>query len=135
MSTCRDCGQDITFRYISGVCTPIHLDGYCAGRSQYSDDSLRHAVRTCCPRCPQMVYLVRHNGGSVWLDELGWPWPKHSCFDSGASRLPANSSSVPNWRKATQPTEAYLRTLTDDEVVLEMPVASQRIEWLNRLFR
>jgi hypothetical protein len=23
---------------------------------------------------------VRHNGGSVWFDELGWPWPKHGCF-------------------------------------------------------
>jgi hypothetical protein len=23
---------------------------------------------------------VRHNGGSVWFDELGWPWPVHACF-------------------------------------------------------
>ena len=30
---------------------------------------------------------------------------------------------------------SYLRSLTEDEVVLEMPVASRRIEWLNRLFR
>jgi hypothetical protein len=28
-----------------------------------------------------MVYWVRHNGGSVWIDELGPPWPKHPCFD------------------------------------------------------
>jgi len=27
------------------------------------------------------VYFVRHNGGSVWFDELGPPWPKHGCFD------------------------------------------------------
>src|ERR1039458_521988 len=44
--------------------------------------SLKRSVHIRCPRCPQMVYLVRHNGGSVWLDELGWPWPKHGCFDS-----------------------------------------------------
>ena len=23
---------------------------------------------------------MRHNGGSVWLDDLGQPWPKHGCF-------------------------------------------------------
>jgi len=35
------------------------------------------------------VYFVRHNGGSVWFDSLGKPWPKHSCFfdDIGAARL------------------------------------------------
>lgn len=27
------------------------------------------------------VFFVRHNGGSVWFDELRWPWPKHGCFD------------------------------------------------------
>jgi hypothetical protein len=24
---------------------------------------------------------VEYNGGCVWLDELGPPWPKHPCFD------------------------------------------------------
>jgi len=35
---------------------------------------------TTCPRCGAAVYFVRHNGGSVWLDEMGYPWPKHPCF-------------------------------------------------------
>lgn len=26
------------------------------------------------------MFFVRHNGGSVWFDELGWPWPVHPCF-------------------------------------------------------
>jgi hypothetical protein len=30
--------------------------------------------------CGASVYFVRHNGGSVWFDSLGKPWPKHSCF-------------------------------------------------------
>lgn len=34
-----------------------------------------------CPKCRRLVYFVRHNGGSVWLDELGQPWPKHPCYD------------------------------------------------------
>lgn len=36
---------------------------------------------TSCPVCGADVFFVRHNGGSVWFDELGWPWPKHGCFD------------------------------------------------------
>lgn len=36
---------------------------------------------TDCPKCGDAVYFVRHNGGSVWLDELGYPWPKHGCFE------------------------------------------------------
>ena len=35
---------------------------------------------TTCRRCGADVFFVRHNGGSVWLDKLGWPWPKHGCF-------------------------------------------------------
>jgi hypothetical protein len=39
----------------------------------------------CYPtKCPvkgcQPVWFIRHNGGSVWLDKLGWPWPKHGCI-------------------------------------------------------
>lgn len=36
---------------------------------------------TNCPICGAKVFFVRHNGGSVWFDELGQPWPKHACFD------------------------------------------------------
>lgn len=44
---------------------------------------------TTCPRCGAQVFFVRHNGGSVWFDSLGPPWPKHQCFadDPTASRL------------------------------------------------
>lgn len=52
-------------------------------------DSFCHPTR--CPRCGAAVYFVRHNGGCVWLDELGWPWPKHACFDE---RREARWSSV-----------------------------------------
>ena len=44
---------------------------------------------TTCPRCGATVYFVRHNGGSVWFDQLGPPWTKHVCFDDDflATRL------------------------------------------------
>lgn len=32
-------------------------------------------MRGCEP-----VWFIRHNGGSVWVDKLGWPWPKHECL-------------------------------------------------------
>ena len=37
---------------------------------------------THCPICGAQVFFVRHNGGSVWFDSLGKPWPKHACFDT-----------------------------------------------------
>ncbi len=42
---------------------------------------------TTCPECEALVYFVRHNGGSVWLDDLGQPWPKHPCFDNDFSEI------------------------------------------------
>jgi len=35
---------------------------------------------TSCPQCEADVFFLRHNGGSVWLDEMGYPWPRHGCF-------------------------------------------------------
>jgi hypothetical protein len=37
-----------------------------------------------CPVCGAYVYFVRHNGGSMYFDDLGSPWPKHGCFDVSA---------------------------------------------------
>lgn len=97
MSICRYCGEEITFRYIDGILRPIHAYGMpCGERAPYSDDSLKRAVHTRCPRCSQMVWLVHHNGGKVWVDELGWPWPKHPCFDTDASR-----AATPSWTSAS----------------------------------
>lgn len=33
-----------------------------------------------CKFCGATVFFVRHNGGSVFFDSLGWPWPKHACL-------------------------------------------------------
>jgi hypothetical protein len=57
----------------------MHITSSCR---PYSKDSLRTASSTSCPICNQRCFFVRHNDGSVWLDSLGWPWPKHPCFDA-----------------------------------------------------
>lgn len=38
--------------------------------------------KTNCPKCQEKAFFIRHNGGSVWVDSLGWPWPKHKCFEN-----------------------------------------------------
>ncbi len=47
----------------------------------------------------------------MWVEELGWPWPKHGCFDS---------KPEPSWSK-------YLRANTSKKVVAETttPAASE----------
>jgi hypothetical protein len=42
------------------------------------------------------VYFVRHNGGSVWFDSLGWPWEKHPCFDKPENKVP------PRWEELSK---------------------------------
>jgi hypothetical protein len=98
MPTCDKCGADIEFRYVGGRCVPIHPDGgwQCGSLSGHSSDDI-HTRRssgprewathdfcrpTSCPECGRNVFFIRHNDGSVWLDDLGWPWPKHACFDN-----------------------------------------------------
>jgi uncharacterized protein with PIN domain len=89
MPTCVHCGGEIVFRRVGGVTTPIHLDGSCWKtavpqnfateiRFEHTHDLCRRAR---CPKCSATVFFIRHNGGSVWVDDLGWPWPKHPCFD------------------------------------------------------
>jgi len=64
--------------------------GYSQGRTIHSNETIysfenrqfdEFTKPTICPRCGAEVYFVRHNGGCVWLDSLGKPWPKHPCFD------------------------------------------------------
>ena len=86
MAICNKCGEEIEFRYIDGVVTPLHLHGgWCEGSlSAHVKSSTTHYDRdfcrpTKCPQCKSDVFFIRHNGGSVYVDELGWPWPRHLC--------------------------------------------------------
>lgn len=47
---------------------------------------------TNCPVCgAEVFFVVCPNGGRVFFNELGWPWPKHECTDS--SRRPTTPST------------------------------------------
>lgn len=91
MSSCSRCGQKIEFRYIDGICVPLHVEGGCIddidGKvddfSGYRVSKESCCFSTSCPECNSDVYFIRHNGGSVWIDPpLGPPWIKHECFDN-----------------------------------------------------
>jgi len=95
--TCDHCGGETEFRCIDGLRVPLHVGGGCSGGGDggswrrpppvhpssvvrsFESSGWREPSR--CPRCSADVYFVRHNGGSVWLDDLGPPWPRHGCFD------------------------------------------------------
>lgn len=92
-ANCKHCGEKIVWAQMpAGQWLPMDPDiggkHEClaptrapAGRSvwRYHDDDFCRP--TSCPVCGDEVFFVRHNGGSVWFDELGPPWPKHACFD------------------------------------------------------
>jgi hypothetical protein len=78
VSYCKTCGNEITFRYSGGRSIPMHFDGHCTGRP-YSDEALRSAKPTTCRECGGKCFWIQHNGGSVFVDELGHPWRKHPC--------------------------------------------------------
>jgi hypothetical protein len=96
MSTCDHCGATIDWRIVDGRRVPIHPGGgwHCGGASSsgggmstgsrirtFTDWSKVEFTRpTRCGECGQDVFFIRHNGGSFWVDELGWPWPKHPCY-------------------------------------------------------
>lgn len=99
MDICKYCGGEIEWRNINGQRTPIHVDGgrcdgapptsrfdkytrdwwLIYGKPEYFFEDI--CKPTTCPNCHEPVYFIRHNGGSLWVDSLGWPWPKHPCFD------------------------------------------------------
>jgi hypothetical protein len=79
MSACRKCGAEVTFRTIEGRVVPFGC--HCDEDRAFYHDSRERSRWTYCPVCGRGVYFVEYNGGCVWLDELGPPWPKHPCFD------------------------------------------------------
>lgn len=103
MPICNLCGEEIEFRYMGGRPTPIHVSGrWCTGYSSGSGPgSGRSPVvakpfqtivsyvdpNAHCPVCGERVFFYQSpNGGRVFFDHLGWPWPKHPCTDNPISQ-------------------------------------------------
>ncbi len=64
--------------------------GWCCGGSrsvgdievnswQHRDEDFRKPA--ICSKCNNPVFFIRHNGGRVCFDKLGYPWPIHPCYE------------------------------------------------------
>lgn len=100
MQLCRECGRPVEFRFVDGRCIPLHTSGGCSdipsgqpfGSIKRSADT--ECRKTLCPKCRGIVYFIRHNGGSVWVEPpLGPPWERHACFEREGAR-PAMAAPV-----------------------------------------
>lgn len=106
---CPDCGASVKIRTINGL--PVPIGCQCQGgspgpvarvrRSRFLDLDFRRARP--CRYCGAPVFFVRYNGGSVWLDELGRPWPKHGCYYNQPS-----GPAVTSWLGENVPNDAWL---------------------------
>lgn len=98
------------FRYIDGICRPLDMDNECSeSKKCFSKLSDQNYCRpTKCPKCNLKVFFIRHNGGSVWMDSLGYPWPKHACFDKSKYR---------NIDKGYKDIDILLSTVDKDDIL------------------
>jgi len=91
MSTCPGCGNWVEFKRIDGRAVPLGCrceSGSGLGSKPLRSIYLSYETTFCrpskCNICGAQVFFVRHNGGCVYLDELGWPWPRHGCYAAAA---------------------------------------------------
>jgi hypothetical protein len=57
-----------------------------------------------CPRCLARVFFYRSPyGGSVYFDDLGPPWPKHPCMDTGRTAAATSPSRIPAVTASSRP--------------------------------
>ena len=69
---------------------------------------------THCPECGKDVYFIRHNGGSVWVNPpLGWPWPKHACFDKPSEPTHSFSAWTATSSRLTNPKLGIIVRITN----------------------
>lgn len=107
--------------------------------------SLRHWQKTeshtnpnaRCPNCGAKVYFYRSpDGGSVFFEELGSPWPKHECVHASQSQSKTSATLVvrrfPSWpfiwiEKWSLPENEGTALIDNDSRVLFVRTKSSRI--------
>ena len=154
MAFCYHCGEEIEFINNGFGPIPIHPSGSCSGRGGgYGGGRGYSSFRSTsdgevfefpfitypsyvnpnarCPVCGESVYFYQSpNGGRVFFDELGPPWPKHPCTDNPVVRhhfSSAESRARFLVGATTQPSESILDAIERKEpaaVETPAPVAA-----------
>ncbi len=64
-------------------------------RARHSSTARFVTPNATCPECGADVFFYQNQYGSrVYFDDLGPPWPKHPCTDSGAPSRPRGSRAA-----------------------------------------
>jgi hypothetical protein len=86
-----DCGWGGVFYDSAGI-------GYSPQHWQRPESHTHPNAR--CQHCGQKVFFYRSpNGGSVFFDELGSPWPKHNCVGTRTQRFDVQAQSTPGSKR------------------------------------
>ncbi len=122
---------------MGGRPTPIHVSGgWCKGYRSGASSTVAKAFQTVvsyvnpnahCPVCGERVFFYQSpNGGRVFFDDLGWPWPKHSCTDnpksqSASVKTVAQSVHTSFRNRDGEPLDLYeLASLTEAKNIVDM---------------
>jgi hypothetical protein len=77
--------------------------------------------------CGDRVFFYQSpNGGRVFFDHLGWPWPKHPCTDNPVSQSATVRSVAPSLHTSFrnrdgEPLDLYeLSSLTETKNIVQM---------------
>lgn len=128
MDRCYHCGGLIEFRSVGGGITPIHITGGCRQNS-YDPSALggfqplRRSSLTYesyvnpnarCPVCHERVFFYQsEDGGRVFFDDLGPPWPKHPCTDNSIRYEATRPSSIEKFKWQKDGWEPFICTTVE----------------------
>lgn len=93
-------GQQFFGRPKGAYADPVRSSVAAPARTRAASDGRwrsvgNHGPNAECPVCGQPVYFVQpENGGRIFFDELGPPWPKHPCTDNDHSPVFAPAGYV-----------------------------------------
>lgn len=76
-----------------------------------------------CPVCDQPVFFYQSpEGGRVFFDELGPPWPKHPCTDQSGSRSTTSTTSSNAARIEPKSTGSYQWEVDEWEPLVDVKI-------------
>lgn len=91
----------LIFRRINGRVVPLQVDTIQKDSKvglirELKSNKPSSVGKTNCPICDESVYFLRANGGCLWVEELGYPWEKHSCMSNMIKEKDKKNKYIPS---------------------------------------